>query len=226
MIVRIKSMSFASLFLFLAPAFFLPAQKNDCEKAIAAMDEIIANFESWEGNFSHSASFENEGYAVIETGKLFTEKGGKMRWEYDEPEGKLAISDGKVAWLYLPDEKRAYKGKLTSSPKRLPLPARLFLGKIRPSSEFFCVEAKTEKEILTMALGFKERRVDFRRLKVSLDLKSRFLSEISYMDELDNKILFRFSNGIAGKKHDPSLFSFIPPKGTKISDDFESNFNF
>ena len=37
-----------------------------------------------------------------ESGTLLLRKPGKMRWDYDQPKGKLFVSDGKYLWLYTP----------------------------------------------------------------------------------------------------------------------------
>jgi len=42
-------------------------------------------------------------------------KPGKMRWDYQTPEKKLFVSDGKVLWVYEPEDAQAYKQSLTDS---------------------------------------------------------------------------------------------------------------
>jgi outer membrane lipoprotein carrier protein len=208
-----------ALFLFQICLGSTPRENMpECKQAMAFLDDVITCFASWEGQFDHSVSFESESYVQVEQGRLYVQSGGKMRWEYSEPAGKLVVSDGKTVWLYLPDEKRAYKSRIPAS-KYLPVTARLLFGKMLPSKEFFCVDARTAGGILTLELGFKEKNVNFRRLSISLDLKEKFISKVSYIDELDNLVTFDFSNGKKGRRLEPALFTFTPPAGTKISDD-------
>jgi outer membrane lipoprotein carrier protein len=212
------------LVLIFSGAFWFPAVSQngnfDCKTGLVLLDKVILDFSNWEGNFRHTVYFESESYTQVETGRLYAEKGGKMRWEYNDPEGKLAVSDGKTVWLYLPDEKRAYKSKIPAS-KYLPLAARFFFGKLQPSKEFFCVDAKSVNGTLSLELGFKEKNVNFRRLVVGLDEKEKFLARVSYRDELDNQVTFDFFNGRKGAKPDASLFNFTPPQGTRISEDLK-----
>ena len=33
-----------------------------------------------------------------------------MRWDYDQPKGKLFVGDGKYLWIYTPDRQHAPSG--------------------------------------------------------------------------------------------------------------------
>src|SRR5262245_11690513 len=45
-----------------------------------------------------------------EEGTLYLKPPGKMRWEYTRPKGKLAITDGVKATLYLPEDRAVLMG--------------------------------------------------------------------------------------------------------------------
>src|SRR6202140_2165139 len=47
----------------------------------------------------------------LESGTLMLRKPRLMRWDYDQPKGKLFVSDGKYLWLYTPSENRAEERK-------------------------------------------------------------------------------------------------------------------
>jgi outer membrane lipoprotein carrier protein len=40
--------------------------------------------------------------AQIESGTVYFSRPGRMRWEYESPEPKLFLSDGKTVWFYVP----------------------------------------------------------------------------------------------------------------------------
>jgi outer membrane lipoprotein carrier protein len=44
-------------------------------------------------------------------GRIFIKHPGKMRWEYDEPEPQVIISDGYQLWIYRPDDRQVMIGK-------------------------------------------------------------------------------------------------------------------
>lgn len=218
------AMSRLTVFLtgILIGAAMMPAGApgGGCADAMALLDETILKFSSRECSFSHSVSMASGGSTETEEGRLWAEKGGKMRWEYSAPAGKLAVTDGKTAWIYLPDEKRAYKLKVPSR-KHLPVPLRLLSGRSKPSGEFFCVSSSSSGGVTTIELGFNEKDVKFRRLAVSLDERERSITGISYVDELDNKVSYSFSGGVKNGKIDPRFFSFTPPAGTRVSEEVD-----
>ena len=42
----------------------------------------------------------------MERGQVYLLRPGKMRWEYRDPPGKLAITDGERTHLYLPEDRQ------------------------------------------------------------------------------------------------------------------------
>src|SRR6185312_16547394 len=44
-----------------------------------------------------------------ESGILLLKKPGRMRWNYDNPVGKVFVLDGKFAWFYTPGDVQAQK---------------------------------------------------------------------------------------------------------------------
>jgi len=187
---------------------------------MAILDDVVSKFTSFQGQFKHTVYFVSEGAIEIEEGTLFAEKGGKLRWNYSKPEGKVFVSDGKTAWLYLPDDNRAYKIKI-SHKKKLPILARIFLGEIKPSKEFFCISAEEKVDLIRIELGSAEKNVAVRRLQVEIDKLTGFFSEISYLDEFDNMMTFNFAGGQSGKTFPKETFQFTPPKNAKISEEAE-----
>src|ERR1700681_240059 len=60
--------------------------------------------------------------ARIESGTVYFRRPGRMRWEYEAPERKLFIADGKTVWFYVPADRTATKAPVKeSSDWRTPL---------------------------------------------------------------------------------------------------------
>lgn len=72
--------------------------------------------------------YKGAGVERTETGTLWLKKPGKMRWEYRSPKEKLFLSDGKDAWLYLPDQHQVRKMVLKKL-EDLRSPIAFLLGK-------------------------------------------------------------------------------------------------
>jgi outer membrane lipoprotein carrier protein len=73
----------------------------------------------------------NEGpqQSRVESGTVYFRRPGQMRWEYESPENKLFLSDGKTVWFYVPYDHTVTKTALKeSSDWRTPL--ALLTGKV------------------------------------------------------------------------------------------------
>src|SRR5689334_13492558 len=78
-----------------------------------------------------------------ESGLLLLRKPGKMRWQYSQPAGKLFVSDGKLLWLYTPEEHRVEKMKFKETDD-LRAPLAFLLGKLNFDKEFRNLQGKPE----------------------------------------------------------------------------------
>jgi outer membrane lipoprotein carrier protein len=67
-----------------------------------------------------------------ESGKVYFSRPGRMRWEYEAPEQKLFISDGKTVWFYVPSDHTVTRAPMKQSTDwRTPI--ALLTGKARLS---------------------------------------------------------------------------------------------
>jgi outer membrane lipoprotein carrier protein len=58
----------------------------------------------------------------VESGTVYFRRPGQMRWEYDSPEKKLFLVDGKTTWFYVPYDRTVTKSPVKeSSDWRTPL---------------------------------------------------------------------------------------------------------
>ena len=79
-----------------------------------------------------------------ESGRVFLRRPGLMRWEYQEPEEKLFLSDGETIHFYLPDRKQVQKGRVGRSRDRR-LPFLFLLGRGNLKRDFSRIEWAREK---------------------------------------------------------------------------------
>jgi outer membrane lipoprotein carrier protein len=72
---------------------------------------------------------EGQKQARVESGTVYFERPGRMRWEYESPEKKLFLVDGKTVWFYVPYDHTVTKAPVKeSSDWRTPL--ALLTGKV------------------------------------------------------------------------------------------------
>ena len=75
------------------------------------VDDHYNQLRSLEADFTEI--YQGGGIQRTESGTLRLKKPGKMRWDYRSPGDKVFVSNGKDAWLYLPQEKQARRSALT-----------------------------------------------------------------------------------------------------------------
>lgn len=76
---------------------------------------------------------EGHGSIRVESGTVYFSRPGRMRWEYEAPEQKLFLVDGKTAWFYVPADRTVTRAPIKDSADwRTPL--ALLTGKARLNS--------------------------------------------------------------------------------------------
>src|SRR5216117_2150237 len=68
------------------------------------------------------------GTSTTETGRLYLERPGKLRWDYLDPEKKIALLLGDKTALYIEDERLMSRGRLSGDQALFP---RLLAGRER-----------------------------------------------------------------------------------------------
>ncbi len=98
----IFSFLFVAVFAHSAAVGALPGTTPDAAKAIARLlEEHYSHAHTLSAVFLERYS-EGPRDAQIETGTVYFSRPGRMRWEYESPEKKLFVADGKTIWFYVP----------------------------------------------------------------------------------------------------------------------------
>jgi outer membrane lipoprotein carrier protein len=79
----------------------------------------------------------------IESGTLDLRKPGRMRWDYQKPAGKLAVSDGKYLYLYDPEQNQAQRWKMQET-EDMRAPLAFLLGKLHFQKEFKNIQGRPD----------------------------------------------------------------------------------
>jgi outer membrane lipoprotein carrier protein len=86
---------------------FLPITRAsvspDAAPAARALETRYHDAKTLEAVFLERYSDSQQGLQA-ESGKVYFSRPGRMRWEYEAPEQKLFISDGKTVWFYVPSD--------------------------------------------------------------------------------------------------------------------------
>jgi outer membrane lipoprotein carrier protein len=150
-----------------------------------------------------------------ESGTLMLLKPRKMRWDYNEPKGKLFLSDGKDLWIYTPSENRAERMKFQES-EDMRAPLAFLLGKLHFDKEFRNLQAKPEGAGLQRITAEpKTDNLPYSAVEFVVDGQSRI--QAVKVTGFDKSILeFRFEGEKVDPPLDAKLFQFQLPKGAEL----------
>ncbi|HKW89533.1 MAG TPA: outer membrane lipoprotein carrier protein LolA [Candidatus Acidoferrales bacterium] len=166
-----------------------------------------------------------------ESGRVYFSKPGRMRWDYDSPEKKLFLVDGKNVWYYVPADHTASRTSIKESDDwRTPL--ALLAGKVK--LEQLCGSLQlaqvggtgTDPELRPTQAGnsvlvCSPRKADkdaFRQVLLETNDESQ-LVRVTIRQPGDIETEFRFGDWKENIPVQESIFHFEPPAGVAIVDD-------
>lgn len=149
-----------------------------------------------------------------EEGTLILAEGGRTRWDYSTPPGKLAVADGKRSVLYLPADRQAFVRRMDAADA--PVALRLLLGERDLEREVTCEGVERLGRLLVLKLALKDPSSGVRDLEVAADASTGRPSRVYFRDALGNEITLELSEVEPLDRVEPSLFAFEPPPGTAV----------
>jgi outer membrane lipoprotein carrier protein len=169
---------------------------------------------------------EGQKEARVESGTVYFRRPGQMRWEYESPEKKLFLVDGKTTWFYVPYDHTVTKGPvkqsadwrtplalLTEKPDLARLCAQIDLVEeqgIPPGHAVLrCIPKEEQKQA-----GEKE----YTEVRLEADTSSGELARIQIRQPGGIQLEYRFGSWLTDVPLENSLFRFDVPKGVAIVD--------
>jgi outer membrane lipoprotein carrier protein len=162
------------------------------------------------------------GLVRAESGRAYFRRPGKMRWEYESPEAKLFVSDGKTVWFYVPADRTVIRTSvkesadwrmpfalLTREPKLSRICARIVLGEPREA---------LEAGHAVLRCTPKGTRQDIREILIEVDEKTGDVGRVVVREAGGVELDFRFANWRRNVPLPESQFRFAAPPGVAIVD--------
>ncbi len=146
-------------------------------------------------------------------------KPGKMRWDYVTPEKKLFISDGKVLWMYEPEDNQAFRQSLADS--TLPSAITFLFGQAKLAQEFNITRAEDAAKYgaagdPVLKLVPKAPTAHYKHILLDLDPKTGQVKQSFVFDTQGNINQVAFSKVALNTRISDGVFNWSPPAGTKI----------
>jgi outer membrane lipoprotein carrier protein len=191
--------------------------------AFAADAPTAALLKTVEQRYNHADSLQvlfREEYSKIghtrrsESGLLDLRKPGRMRWEYSDPKGKLAVCDGKTFWTYVPSDNQVQKMPLKETDE-LQAPIAFLLGKLHFDKEFRNIQGKPEGADTRITAQPKSDNLPYSAVEFLVTADGR-IRQVK-VTEYDNSIMeYNFDQEKVNPKLDDKLFHFQVPSGAEV----------
>ena len=188
---------------------------------------VVAGLQAWldgtqtlDMRFQQSLVSSALGTTATESGRLYLERPGKLRWDYVDPEKKIALLLGDRTALYLEDERLMSRGRLSGEQGLFP---RLLAGHDRVG-EFFSANLVATPSTggrgsYRLRLVPKGDPASMGAVTLILRPPAFLIEGAELLDETGNRTTYTFSNVRRNRTLPEGLFAFEPPPGTEVVDE-------
>lgn len=213
----------------------------DSAKAVALrLQEHYRNAQSLRAVFLERYS-DGPREARIESGTVYFRRPGRMRWEYEAPEKKLFIADGKTVWFYVPADRTVTRASVKeSSDWRTPLSlltGKADLQKLCGRIDLVTQKGTTTGHVVLRCLPKGEKEAvnkgensplqdstelpgagDFTEVFLEVDSASGELASVRIRQAGGIELEYRFGDWQEGIPISDEMFRFHAPAGVAIVD--------
>jgi outer membrane lipoprotein carrier protein len=211
-------------FTFILAGLALAANPAVAEGESLGGDEVVAGLQDWldgtrelEGRFEQQLVSGALGSGLAESGRLYISRPGRMRWDYLDPERKVALVDGGRTWLYLEEDEQLILGRLADQGELLP---RLLTGGEPIGSSFdaevLAAPRRPRKGIYQIKLVPRGGHEAFEHVVLALQAPRFAIEAAEVLDAAGNRVYYRFFDLRRNGGLDEELFRFEPPDGTSV----------
>jgi len=204
-----------SMLLFAVPA---RAARPPVKEVVAKMQAFYNAARDLKGKFKQVYTDSLYNRKRTSYGYLYVKKPGMMRWNYVKPERKSFIADGKVLWVWEPEDKQAFRNPLSTD--TLSSGLTFLLGKGDLSKEFnvaYSDEQLGGPDDLVLKLTPKKPTAQYEHLIIAVKSDDHSVGE-SMVVSRHNTNHFIFTSLQVNTKLSRSRFRFRPPAGTRVID--------
>ena len=215
MIKRLEE--FARLFtvLLLSGLFVRALSLRSADDVIQAVQNRYNGAQTLSVNFIENYSI--AGHArPPESGTLTLKKKGKMRWDYEQPRGKLFISDGKSVFLYTSRDNRVEKIPLKDT-EDMRAPLAFLLGRLDLKKEFGGFQVRAGDSATWLDASAKMERLPYEKVEMLIS-PDGCIRRLNVLGRDQSITAFSFDNERLNPRVPDELFQFSVPSGATVVD--------
>jgi outer membrane lipoprotein carrier protein len=210
-----------SFLIILLPCMALAEELTPIDDIVQKLQQTYEKTEDFKANFLQETTIKSIKKTEIEEGSVFFKNPKNMLWNYIKPKAKKLVINPHTAWLYLPQEKAAYKQKSDNIfQSKVLIKFLTGLGKLKDDFAITYAQpnALDKNGNYLLQLTPLDKSTALNPFQITVDKSAFYILQVSFNDVLGNSNVLKFSqisinNGISDK-----LFQFQPPAGTSVFD--------
>ena len=180
---------------------------------LAGLQQWLDGTKDLQARFEQSLLSSALGAGPSESGRVYLRRPGRMRWEYTQPESKIAVLVDDRTQLYLAAEKRLHVAQLSKDDAPL---AALLAGTQPLSAVFEATSLPDEGGKGRIKLVPKSPTSGVQEIVLGLDPKTSAVLRVEVLDQGGNRMGYTFSALKRNAGVADSLFRLDPPRGTEV----------
>ncbi len=183
---------------------------------MSGVQKYYRSTRSFEANFKESVAAVGSA-PKQRTGKVYYEKPGKMRWEFDPPERETIIADGKMIYDYQPDLNQVIETPVAKAfSSSLPVAFLLGVGDLARDFVVSLAPPKASAQTSSLVLEPKEQGELRQNVLLTVDRATCAIDSIRFEDALGNTTEFTFEQVRTNIALSEDLFAFDVPAGVDV----------
>ncbi len=185
------------------------------DETVARVQEAYQNLETFSAKFTQTVTSTGMSRARTDSGTVEMKRGGKMRWDFQEPEAKQFISDGQTLWFYFPAENQVMTLPLEQGASQVALDFMFGLGDVRKDFDVTLAQEIAYRKPGATALHLVPRKAlgTVKRMTILVGDKDGMVEEAIVEDMMGSVTRVVFAGAVINRPIDDERFAFQAPPG-------------
>lgn len=175
----------------------------------ASLDAFLDGLTSMQARFAQSVLDRENARAGNFEGLFYLVRPGRFLWQYEQPEPKRIIADGKSVWVVEEELKQISQQSQSTALKGTP--ASILAEEVALDEEFEVIDIGLRQELNWLELIPRDEESQFIRILLAFDGEE--LRRLEMADKFGQISRFVFSEVQRNPEIDPKMFDFLPPNG-------------
>lgn len=198
----------------------LAAAAPDVNEVVDKVEATCSRVQDLSARFHQTATNRALGAVQEASGQFLMKRPGKMRWEYQKPEPRLFVTDGKTLWAYSPADNQVVVQEIGEAfTSRVPL--SFLAGDCQLRREFAIApveNAATRGSTSFMILDLKPKHPEagIARMLLEVNLHGYTIEKATLFDAAGNTTVIALTHLKLNSGLSDQQFQFTPPAGATV----------